>query len=305
MRAAQLLFVSLFMAIQYSGGTLINRTFTPSTRADWVNNVTQALLDAGWTTISGTPGSGSDVKQESAANNLGAKIRFRFLDPGANNCAQVTMKNVAETLTSQIVYCLPSAGSGQWRIIANKFQFFAFATGGANATAARATVMGGTAYTFAMTNGDNVSFGWLIGSGSNDTDANTRGGLRKSLRAGFVNTACLFSGINGTVLLECTGSTVAGNVTISGWQGGGSAADNNYRWEDNTLPVYEAFIGWATGTTNTNESKLKGQLYDVCVLNGSLAGESLVSLDGHNWLVITDTPTATAAATAVLLVAVP
>src|SRR6266496_4861398 len=140
----------LAMSIQYSGGTLINRTFTPTTRADWVNNVTQALSDAGWTTISGIPGSGSDVKLESAANNNGAKIRFRFLDPGSGNCAQVTMKNVAETLTSQIIYCLPAAGNGQWRIIANKFHFFAFATGN-NATAQRATVMGGTAYTFPMT----------------------------------------------------------------------------------------------------------------------------------------------------------
>jgi hypothetical protein len=294
----------LAMSIQYSGGTLINRTFTPSTRADWVNNVTQALSDAGWTTISGTPGSGSDVKLETAAGNNGQKIRFRFFDPGSGNCAQVTMKNVAETFTSQIIYCLPAAGSGQWRITANKFHFFAFATGSASATAQRATAMGGTAYTFPMTNGDNVSFGWLVGSGSSDGDTNTRGGFRKSLRAAFVSTSCLFSGINGSVFLECTGSNVAGNVTISGWQGGSSSADNNYRWEDNTLPVYEALIGWATGTTNTNESKLKGQLYDACVMNGSFAGESLVSLDGRTWLVITDTPTTTVAATAVLLVAV-
>lgn len=108
-------------SIQYSGGTLINRTFAPASRADWVGNVTQALCDAGWTTISGSCGStsaGVDIKLETAANNNGAKIRFRFLDPGSGNCAQVTMKNVAETITSQAMFALPSAGGGTWRVIA-------------------------------------------------------------------------------------------------------------------------------------------------------------------------------------------
>jgi putrescine:ornithine antiporter len=60
------------MSVQYSGGTPINRTFTPTTRLAWVQNVTQALSDAGWTTISGTPGTSADVLMESAAQNSAA-----------------------------------------------------------------------------------------------------------------------------------------------------------------------------------------------------------------------------------------
>src|SRR5581483_11808635 len=97
------------MAIQYSGGTIIHRTTTPSTRADLTNFMTQALSDAGWSTISGTPGSGSDVTLESAAQSAGAKIRFRFVEPGSGNCMKVTMKHpLGSTAESQAVFCLPS-----------------------------------------------------------------------------------------------------------------------------------------------------------------------------------------------------
>jgi hypothetical protein len=98
--------------IQYSAGTLINRTFSPATRQDWCNNVTQALTDAGWTTISGTPGSGTDVTMETAVPSNGTGIRCRVFEPGTGNCAQATIKNAAGTLTSNIGYALPAAGSG-------------------------------------------------------------------------------------------------------------------------------------------------------------------------------------------------
>ena len=155
--------------IQYSGGTLINRLFNPVTRQDWVNNVTQALSDAGWTTISGTPGSGSDVKLETAAQNAGCKMRFRFLEPGSGACAQVTMKNVTETATSAIAYCLPSAGIGLWRIVANKYQFFAFASGNSNTTPNRCSVFGGTLWTptfLGLSSSDSV--GWMEFAGVDD-----------------------------------------------------------------------------------------------------------------------------------------
>src|SRR6266566_850296 len=114
------------MAIQYSGGTLQNSTFSPTTRQHIVDNITTALQTAGWTAISGTPGSSTDVTMESAATAGGAKIRFRFLEPGSGNSAQVTMKHSSGSPTSQIIYCNPA---NTWRIVANQYQFFAFMTG--------------------------------------------------------------------------------------------------------------------------------------------------------------------------------
>lgn len=293
------------MSIQYSGGTLINRTFTPATRADWCNAVTQALSDAGWTTISGTPGSGADVTLETVAQNAGAKIRFRFVDPGANNCAKVTMKHpLGSTAESQVVFCLPTAGSGTWRVVANKFQFFAFATGGANATAARGWVMGGTIYTPTFINiasGDGL--GWMQGGSTGDTDASLRVGFRRGFRRN-TNVPPAWSGVYSSNLLELVGSSATGGGSLLAWQGGSTVEDQAFRWEDNTLPVYEALLSWGTGTGLNNESKIKGQLYDACVLNGSWSSEAIISMDGHTWLVITDTPTASSSATSVLLVAI-
>ncbi|SRR6266540_3858422 len=300
-----LLLSPLLGAIQYSGGTRINRTFTPATRADWVNNITQALSDAGWTTISGTPGSGSDVKLESAANNNGAKIRFRFLEPGSGNCAQITMKNVAESVTSQIYYCLPTAGSGQWKVIANKFHFFAFATGGANATAARGWLFGGTLYTPTFWVPPSDSIGFVYGGGNADADTGLRLGWRRSLRKGVGTSVCApFSGINSGTIVQGNNTSDVGWISIPVWQGGYNNEDQSYRWEDNTLTVYEPLLSWATGSASTNEGKIKGQLYDAVVLNGSWTGEAGFSLDGHTWLVVTDAPAGAIAATAVLLLAV-
>jgi hypothetical protein len=111
--------------IQYSGGTIIHRTFTPSSRQNLLDNVTQAISDAGWTTISGTPGSGSDVILESAAQNLGAKIRVHC-NLGASFCAAFAMRALTGTTDSTFGYCQPL---NTWRIIANKFAFHTFMTG--------------------------------------------------------------------------------------------------------------------------------------------------------------------------------
>src|SRR5882724_5579700 len=114
------------MAIQYSGGTLQNSTFSPTTRRHIVDGITVPLLAAGWSAISGTPGSSDDVTMESAATGAGAKIRFRFLEPGSGSSAQVTMKHSSGSPTSQIAYCNPA---NTWRVVANQYQFFAFMTG--------------------------------------------------------------------------------------------------------------------------------------------------------------------------------
>jgi hypothetical protein len=292
------------MSLQYSGGTLVNNTFTATTRADLVNNITSACSSAGWGTISGTPGSGADVTLETAAQNAGAKVRFRFFDPAANNCAQITMKHPSGTPTSAICYLLPTAGTGLWRVIANKFFFYAFPSGsGAIPTAARGAIMGGTIYTFSMSNTDGICIGMVMGSGTSDTDASTHITWRRCVQPS--SSAPLWSVLNGSTLVETISTSVsAGEPSIAVWQGGRTSQDEGYRWEDGTYPVYEALVAWATGSAIGNEPMIKGQLYDACVLNGSRTGEGTVSLDGHTWLILTDTPTGNVGRTAQLILAV-
>jgi hypothetical protein len=267
--------------------------------------VTQALSDAGWTTISGTPGSttaGTDVKMESAANNNGAKIRFRFFDPGTGNCAQVTMKNVAESVTSQIGYALPTAGSGQWRVIAGKFHFFVFTTGSVNAIVARGMVSGGTLYTPTFWSPPADSLGWMLATGNTDTDTNTgASSWRRSLIP--TNTRPEWSTIQTSTLVEATQVNSSG-ICINVWQGGLNSGDSMYRWADDTFPVYEPLIGWSA-VSSAAEGKIRGQLYDALVLNSaSQTSEGTFSFDGKTWMVITDAPTTGTRGTAALCLAV-
>jgi hypothetical protein len=227
---------------------------------------------------------------------------MRFFDPAANNCAQVTMKNVSESVTSQTGFALPTAGSGQWRVIANKFHFFAFTTGAANAVVARGLIAGGIPYTPAFWNPPTDSIGWFLAVGLSDTDTNTalsswrRSLIPASSRPGW-------SIIQASTLIESSTMTNSG-VCINVWQGGQNSGDSMYRWGDDTMPIYEPLIGWSA-VSNASEGKIRGQLYDALVLNSaSLVSEGTFSFDGKTWMVITDAPTTGARGTATLCLAV-
>lgn len=291
------------MAIQYSGGTLENVTFSPTTRQHIVDNITTTLQTAGWTAISGTPGSGADVTMESAATAAGAKIRFRFLEPGSGNCAQVTMKHSSGSPTSQIAYCLPS---NTWRIVANQYQFFAFMTGASNAGAARSQVIGGVLYTpsfISVSSGDAVA--WMQTVGASDADATTtRLTFRRQLRSqSSGNVSCVWSGMFGSTLVESTAATVGG-ISIVVLQGGNVSGDSHYRWEDTTLLLYEPLVGWATGSATGNEGRIKGQLWDAMVVSGVWTSETVVSFDGHTWIAITDSANTVSNETQTLFIAI-
>lgn len=277
--------------IQYSGGTIINRLFTPATRADWVNAMTQAVSDAGWTNISGTVGSGSDVLMETVAQNSAAKCRFRFFDPGgANACAQTTLKNQAGSITTNPAFTFP--GSVPWRVIANKFTFWAFVSGNANYTQMRGIVYGGTLWTptfLGVQAGDDVGF--MQHTSASDTNTGTQGSMRYHLRPYTGNlgqgSSCWIWKANA--LGSDSGSGNMMNLAV--WEGGpnsGTSGDQAYRYQDSSYLMYEPFLSWPTGSSGSNESKLKGQIYDAMIINGTWSGETTVSMDGHLWMSFTN-----------------
>lgn len=253
------------------------------------------MSDAGWTTISGTPGSGSDVVLETPAQNAACKIRFRFVEPGSGNCAQVTMRHpTGATADSQINYCLPAVGSnptGVWRIVANPYSFWAFAIGTNNKTTARSYVFGGTLYTpsfLTLTAGDGI--GWVYSVGASDGDTNAHSGWRTQLgvnvnTTGEPHTAGIWTNVLTNIPTNA-GQNQFGQVQLAAWQGGYST--DGYRWEDTSLLLFEPLVGWSDTPTFGVTTTARGQLYDAVIVNGTFNGEALVQFDGHTWLAITD-----------------
>lgn len=270
------------MSLQYSGGPIIHRLVTPTSRQDLLNAFTQALLDAGWATISGTPGSSNDVVQESAAQNSGAKIRSHMHATGSLSTYHA-IRALTGTTDSWSSYCNPA---NTWRIICNKFFYLFFETTAANKIAIRSCVYGGTLYTpsfLAVNSGD--PWGVIYGNGNADNDASGRQSIRTQIRPG--------QGSTGLIAGAIATNSATQNLSFNGWQGGiasgGSAADQGYQWEDGSLPVYEALISCAYPIADS-ETRIVGQMYDACMINYYGAGESTFAMDGHTWMVITDQP---------------
>ena len=291
--------------IRYSGGTIINTTSTPTTRGALCNLITQALSDAGWTTISGTPGSSADVTMGTAAGNQGQKVRVRVFDPATGNCVQLTLKHSSGSPTSSICYVLPA--SVLWRVIANKFHFFAFQSGSGARISPRAAVFGGIVYVesfLPLSAGDGAGF--IQGTGTSDTDVTSHSSWRNNLRSyDTTNAGGAFSGLwVATMMNTSSWSSQAGAPSILVWQGGHQDLSGNaYRWEDGSALAYEPLVCWGT-TGSAEDARVKGQLYDAVVVSGIRPGESTINFDGHNWMSITDVPTASTAANSQLYLAI-
>jgi hypothetical protein len=287
------------MAIQYSGGTIVNTTFATTTRADLVNNITSNLSTAGWTTISSATG---DITMETVAYN-NAKVRFRFFDPGSGNCAQVTMKHSSGSPTSNICYLLPG---NSYRIIANKYQFFCFAVGSSNKANAREVCMGGNVWFpsfLTIASGDAVA--WMQYHGTGDADVTSKTWSFRSRLKNASNSSNPFSTIYGAANVQSTATSgLLGQVSCVVSQGGDNiTTDGNFRWYDGSYQVTEALIGWSAASTSS-ESKIKGQIWDAIIVSGSWAGESSITYDGHTFMCITDNPTTVSGCLASLFVAV-
>lgn len=280
------------MSLQYSGGTIVDTTFTSDgTRLNLVNNLNTQLKNAGWTAISGD-GTG-DVLMKSAVTAQGVSIRFRLLDPGSGNCAQVTMKNNAGTLTSAIGYILPSNGQS-FRIWANKHWFAIYASGGVNQTAARWIYIGGTVVslnTGQITSlGSDLDVGWAQYTGNSDS---TTTGSNRTFRYSLWETttggsAVVYgSSLYASQMVNYTGDAHASPRLLTLW-----AAYPNvqgcYRWQDNSNQQIEPLIAWSSSSSQSGETKIVGILSDAMVVGGAYVGESTISFDSHTWRAITN-----------------
>jgi hypothetical protein len=274
------------MAIQYAGGTRVNYTFTDAgTRADLVSKLETQLGNAGWSTISG--GGTGDVLMKSAVTPDGLSIRFRLYDPGSGNCAQITMKNNAGTLTSQTIWLLPA--SADWRIVANKYQFFMFRRGATNRALARGIAMGGTIWMPASQVtllGSDKDCGWMQGTSTSDTDATARQSFRTKLTP--IGTSPRASSLYTSFLIDVSDNPGLSQPTLMIPSLTVDTTKPSFAWQGGERHQMEALIGWSPDSSSSSRMVIKGQLWDGMVLSGQATGESTISYDGHTFIAITD-----------------
>jgi hypothetical protein len=271
------------MAIQYSGSTIINTTFTGDTRANIASNVITQLLAAGWVNVSGS-GNDQVLKCATTASGLtGLQIAVRVYDPGSGNCARVALRNVSGTRIGYDLYLLPAA-SKTFRIIANKYQFLCFTPG---ASAAREFVVAGQLYVPSWLTGTSINAGFAHNNAQNDTDTTAYQCFRNALNC-QKNGACNQTTLVSDTLLNQNGFTAISTQRLAVLASSALADSSTagYRWADNTLAVNDALVSSGLASTS-DEAKIQGQMWDACVIGDSFTVDTTISLDGHTWWAIT------------------
>lgn len=282
------------MAIQHPGGTIVNTTFTGSSRAAIADGIKDALVAAGWSVASS---SGSDYKLDSATSPQSLQMRVRVWDPGSGNCAQIRIFNVTETMApAQSAFLLPG-GSKTFRVIANKYQCFVIVPG---SVTARDFAAFGLPYLPPHLDTVITEAGWLINNAATDTDTATRQSWRTSLWL-----------VNAAYATICNGNAVAstgngiGAPRLQCSMDPQLAAGNMMRDHDDSYEIHDARVGWGLTAVNV-ESKRRGQLWGAFVDSADRTADATFTFnDGsgaHDFIVITNENTAQARGTLCLAI---
>ena len=208
-------------------------------------------------------------------------MRVRVWDPGSGNCARFTIKNPAETLTSQEFWLLPNAGTKTWRIVANKYQFFIWTEGN---TAAREFIAFGVLWIPSFLSVTTIC-AWIQGNASSDTSTTIESSWRTQMGTG-AGTWPRCSMIVDSYLLNIGSSGKAASIRLFGVHPG--LEDNNcIIWADDSRFLSDPLVGFGI-TAETEIAKLRGMLWGAVLLSGTQAGETTYTFDGHNWIAATN-----------------
>jgi len=280
------------MSLQYSGGTLVNTTFTQSgaTRGEIVSNLISALLSAGWTNLSGT---GTDQVLQCAATMIGVtglRIAVRIYDPGSGSCARVALRNISGSRIGQDLYLFPALGK-VWRIIANQYQFFIMTPG---SSATREFVYAGQLIVPTWLSATATNCGLAQGNAISDTDVAARASYRNSLNSANLPVGSSFARethLVSDVLLDMSNLTYTGTGVLAGSciqsANCGRTFGNAYRWADNTLVDNDPLVAFGLSSAS-DEAKFQGQMSDAVVVDDAFTADMNISLDGHTWWGITN-----------------
>jgi len=270
-------------SIPYSGGTIVNTTFTcvTGTRAEIVSGLGAILVTAGWTSL----GSGL-YKSGTTAAPKGNSVRVRIVDAGGT-CAQIKLEDDSGTKVSTGVFLLPGVGK-IYRVIACQYNFFVFVPG---TSQGREFVCGGTLYIPDFLNGVVVgSLGWLQGNGYVDYDAAVRRSFRTRLNCYESNSARQVF-LRNDILLDLINmnSANASHNLLMQSHGFSDNFNQSYRWSDDSIGIMEA-IFCAGISSQTDESKRQGIIHNCMIVSDVFPADTIptAAYDGHNWWAITD-----------------
>lgn len=267
-----------------------------TTKQQVINAAESALLQVGWYTVSGSGTTNLLMQSPMTPQNL--RFRLRVRDHGGSN-AVFSIENVAGTkvgtTNSNGTACI-HPNNRSYRIIANKYQFFLFeenVSTGTTAANARSNVFCGVPWIPSNLTGTIYESIWMMGNGLSDVDGTSHGSLREVL--GSRNN----TGGNGNVSVICNGniweSLGTSNSTgigmpylITLWQG--SRIQRNlgtwFRWHDDTEFMVDPLIAWGL-TAQTDEAKIRGQLWDSYIATAGPYQLNTFSLDGYTFFPIT------------------
>jgi len=260
---------NIFYSQTYTGRPVTVVEFTPSTRADWVNNMINALLAAGWSQISG---SGTDRVLGSGTTPDNLRYKVGIWDPGSGNCARVGLRNWAETLLNdgQAMFCLP--GGLTWKVVASAYQFFAWVPG---STAGRTFVMATAPKLEPAVNYNITQAAFLASNDQGDTSTAFSATLRTNTycesRVGIIlNADALFISFAGTTrsLLLYTPAGTFGDFR---------------EWIDGSRDVLETRVKFHPSAS----PKWLGYLWDAMLVYAVMAPDQTVTWDGRTWISLT------------------
>ena len=284
------------MAIQYSGGTNINTTFTctTGTRQEIVTGLENALVAAGWTVISGSGTANVLLESATTPSPQSLVCRVQLQDTGSGTSAQVRFRNQGNTKAQTNQYYLHPAVGKVYRVIACPYQFFCFASD--SMTVGRTYVAGGVPYLPSFLQGVITECIWSHGNCTNsDSSTTLYGSFRTANWLGSDNNQPNQWHVCNGNQVEVFGVFSGGNrpggqqlyVQMSPQMQQMQSQWPGYRWHDGSLLTYEPLIGWGLSGMS-DENLIRGQLWDSAMISGQFVADQTTTFDSHNWWVLTN-----------------
>ena len=253
------------MSIMYAGGVNRNSLVAGDTAALITNNIQAELLAAGWTVGAGGAG---DWRMDSAITPAGRQIRVRLL-AAAPDC-QIILSDVAEAiLPAGQLGLLGEAPGRVFRVIANRYQFFAF-TPGLYVT-----------HTFAFASCFFVPpFLAVVHAALSGANHN---GTIYTFRNAMYHHSQDFTWLWDMNGVHYNGGSAPGSLQLS-FQGNPLAHANvGFRWHDNSFDAYDAVLVFGA-TAAVDEGKKAGLLWDAFVCSGDFPDGTFVTYDGKQFV---------------------
>jgi hypothetical protein len=277
------------MALQFSGGPYVNQTFAGATKQNLIDGIETALLAAGWTTVSGHLTTNLLMQTAtSAGTGQGLSGRIRFKD-NAGNGIQLSAESSSglrahSNDTSGSIHLQPGTAK-TFRVLATPYHFFVFTSA---PVAAKEFAAGGILYVPPNLQGLVTEAVWLIGNGDRDNNATLYNSWRTVLWTqanwqGICNTSMSSHANDGNTYAGDIALVVPSAAVLSPSAGGAVV----YRYHNDDLVQADPLVAWGLTGVSGQESKIKGQLWDAVVVSGNPLVDSVVSIGGHNYWVIT------------------